>query len=214
MRGERDGADQVKGMCAYLVVSVCVFCCMHAAYADSLVLKSGKVINGRVTQQDDTHVAIDHQGVELYFARAVIRELVIDGKGEGGEAGEGDHQAGTGGGCAGVVAQLQADNAALKDTMRKIAAVYHSNLGYAYVQAKMYDEAIVSYEAAIKAAPDSADDMYNLGLLYENHRKDNAVAVSWYQRCLAASPPDADTRELAGIIEKLTAIDSPGSVSR
>lgn len=91
----------------------------------------------------------------------------------------------------------------LDNTLKKERALYHYNLGVAYSQAKFYDEAVGEYEESLKYNPSNPDAYYNLGLLYENIKKDTQSALEYYQKYLELKPDAKDKGEVTGWIKKL-----------
>jgi len=94
----------------------------------------------------------------------------------------------------------------LDSTLKKERALYHYNLGVAYSQAKFYDEAIDEYEKSLKFGLSNAEAHYNLGLLYENIKKDSEKAIAHYRNYLKIKPDPEDKEEVESGIKKLEAI--------
>ena len=94
----------------------------------------------------------------------------------------------------------------LDATLKKERVLYHYNLGVAYSQAKLYDEAVEEYEKSLQYNSLNADAHYNLGLLFENIKMDPQRAIEHYRKYLEIKPDTADKEEVAGWITKLEAI--------
>lgn len=92
----------------------------------------------------------------------------------------------------------------LNNTLRKERALFHYNLGVAYTQAKLYDEAIEAYEKSLKFYPANPEAHYNLGLLYHNIKQDPEKAVQHYRKYLELKPDSEDKEEVKGWIESLS----------
>lgn len=92
---------------------------------------------------------------------------------------------------------------AVQKTLKKERALYHYNLGVAYSQAKLYDEALDAYEKSVGFNPDNADAQYNLALLYETVQADPVKAVAHYRRYLELKPDSEDRDEVEGRINRL-----------
>ncbi|MDP3791095.1 MAG: tetratricopeptide repeat protein [Candidatus Omnitrophota bacterium] len=88
--------------------------------------------------------------------------------------------------------------------IKKERALYHYNLGVAYAQAKLYDEAIEEYEKSLEFDSDNADAHYNLGILYETITSDAERAMSHYKKYLEINPRAEDIDEVAGRINRLS----------
>jgi tetratricopeptide (TPR) repeat protein len=91
----------------------------------------------------------------------------------------------------------------LQETLRTERALYHYNLGVAYTEANLYDEAIEAYKRSLEFNPKNAEAHYNLGLLYENFNGDPGLAASHYRRYLELEPDAEDKEEVSGWIRRL-----------
>jgi len=100
---------------------------------------------------------------------------------------------------------LKKEMISLDSTLKKERALYHYNLGVAYSQAKFYDEAIDEYEKSLGYSSTNSDAHYNLGLLYENIKKDPEKAIEHYRKYLEIKPDAGDKEEVGGWIKKLQA---------
>lgn len=94
-------------------------------------------------------------------------------------------------------------NLLLKSTVLGDRAKFHYNLGVAFSQAGMYDQAIFEYEEALKAQATNSDAHYNLALLYEKIKKDYPNAIKHYQLYLELRPDAADRQDVLTIIDGL-----------
>ena len=99
--------------------------------------------------------------------------------------------------------ELVSKIATLSSTLKKEGSLYNYNLGVAYTQAKLYDEAIEAYEKALKINPDMAEAYYNLGLIYENIEREYDKALTHYRKYLALTTDLSDKEEVSDIISKL-----------
>ncbi|MDD2752180.1 MAG: tetratricopeptide repeat protein [Candidatus Omnitrophica bacterium] len=91
----------------------------------------------------------------------------------------------------------------LEETLKKERGLYHYNLAVAFTQAKLFDEAIDSYEKSLSFDPTNADAHYNLGLLYTSARGMPEKAVQHYQEYLKLKPDAEDKDEVLAWIDKL-----------
>ena len=87
--------------------------------------------------------------------------------------------------------------------IKKERGVYHYNLGVAYAQAKLYDEAVAEYKMSLEFDPNNADACYNLGILYETMGDDPEKAVENYRKYLTLNPDPEDIDEIKERIKKL-----------
>jgi len=100
-------------------------------------------------------------------------------------------------------AVLEKRIASLEDSLAKERGLYHYNLGVAYAQAKLYDEAVEAYEKSISCNPDNAEAHYNLAVLYENMKDDPDGAAIQYRMYLELRPDAEDREHVEAIIDKL-----------
>lgn len=91
----------------------------------------------------------------------------------------------------------------LQSDLNKERAVFHYNLGVAYSQAKLYDEAIEAYEKSLSYNPDNAEAYYNLGVLYNEYRYDADKAKDDFIKYLELNPGAEDKEEVQKLIDKL-----------
>jgi tetratricopeptide (TPR) repeat protein len=76
-------------------------------------------------------------------------------------------------------------------------ALAHNNLGNAFEQKGLLDEAMFHYRKAVKLSPDYADAEYNLGrALFRKGQIDEAIAC--WQKTLSIHPDDADAHANLG----------------
>ncbi len=92
----------------------------------------------------------------------------------------------------------------LLETLREQApdnAMVWTNLGAAYlgnpVLARDEEQlrAIAAFEQALVLNPIAPNVAYNIGLIYRD-RRENEMAIAWFQRALQANPNDQDARNL------------------
>jgi len=90
----------------------------------------------------------------------------------------------------------------LEGALRKERGLYHYNLGVAYIQAELYDEAVEAYKKSLEFNPDNPEAHYNLGLLYESVRGDKERASLHYHKYLELKPDADDKDEVEAWIER------------
>jgi len=91
----------------------------------------------------------------------------------------------------------------LETTLQKERALYYYNLGVAYTQSKLYDEAVDVYEKSLKFNRDNPEAHYNLALLYDNFKQDSEKAILNYQKYLELKPDAEDKDEVEAFIGRL-----------
>lgn len=94
----------------------------------------------------------------------------------------------------------------LEAELKNEKVLYYYNLGVAYVQAKLFNEAIEAYEKSLSFESNNPEAYYNLGLLYENFKLEPEKAVIYYQKYLEYKPEAEDKQEVQYWIESLNDI--------
>lgn len=102
--------------------------------------------------------------------------------------------------------QLKQDMVLLEDNMRKEKAALYEELGTAYVQSKLYDLAIDTYEKSVKLEPNKAEVYYNLGLLYKHSQSDGKKAISNFKKYLQLNPKAKNKKEVEYFIAMLQSL--------
>jgi len=99
--------------------------------------------------------------------------------------------------------QLRQDMITLQDNMRKEKAALYEELGTSYVQSKLYDLAIDTYEKSVKLVPGNAEVYYNLGLLYKLSQSNRDKAIHNFKRYLDLNPKAKNRKEVEYFIQML-----------
>jgi len=99
--------------------------------------------------------------------------------------------------------KLKAEIDALKVVLKREQGVYYYNLGVAYVQAKLFNNAVQALQKSLAFNEDNPEAHYNLGLLYQNFLIEPEKAVLHYQKYLEMSPEAEDKEEVQAWIDKL-----------
>jgi chromosome segregation ATPase len=89
----------------------------------------------------------------------------------------------------------------LEVTLNEERALYHYNLGVAYSQAGLYDQAMIAYKRSLEFKEANPEAHYNLALLYEKITKDLQRAAFHYQRYLELNPNAEDREEVEALIK-------------
>ncbi len=90
----------------------------------------------------------------------------------------------------------------LENALADQKAVFYYNLAVAYTQAKLYDDAIETYDKSLEIKKDNPDAYYNLGLIYKDVKQDLDRAAENFKAYLALSPDSPDREEVEGWIKK------------
>jgi tetratricopeptide (TPR) repeat protein len=138
-------------------------------YAETIVLKSGKTMEGKITQKIDNRIKIDVGGMLMGYYLDEIE--TINGK---------------------RVEVYNPDvNAQEEKRDNKFASQEASDQGVAYLDRQRYDEAIAEFNKAIEIDPSFADAYYNRGIA--NSKKGNLdQAISDYTKAIQINPKDSD----------------------
>ena len=99
--------------------------------------------------------------------------------------------------------QLRQDMITLEENMRKEKAALYEELGTSYVQSKLYDLAIDTYEKSIKLVPGNAEIHYNLGLLYKHSQSNRDKAIWNFKKYLEFNPKAKNRVEVEYFIKML-----------
>jgi len=99
--------------------------------------------------------------------------------------------------------QLQQNMLLAEENMRKEKAALYEELGTAYIQSKLYDLAIDTYEKSINLNPENAELHYNLGLLYKHSQSNSKKSLYHFKKYLQLDPKAKNKKEVEYIIEML-----------
>jgi len=83
-------------------------------------------------------------------------------------------------------------------------AVYNYNLGVAYTQAKLFDEALAAYRKSLEFNPANPEAHYNLAIIYDRIQEDPENAGRHYRQYLKLKPGAEDKDEVLSRIEDLS----------
>lgn len=103
------------------------------------------------------------------------------------------------------IQELSVNLARLKEELKNKEATLHYNLAVNFTKSKNFDNAIIEYENALKIDPEHAASHYNLGILYEDYKKDLAQAVYHYRKYLSLKPGAEEGKEVRRWILELEA---------
>ena len=139
-----------------------------AIYAETIVLKSGKTIEGKIIQKIDNRIKIDAGGILMAYSLDEIE--TINGK----------------------RAEVYDPNANVQEEKNdKLASQLASDQGVAYLDRQRYDEAIAEFNKALEIDPNFADAYYNRGLANAKKGSFNE-AISDYTKAIQINPDDSD----------------------
>ncbi|MDD5653431.1 MAG: tetratricopeptide repeat protein [Candidatus Omnitrophica bacterium] len=98
--------------------------------------------------------------------------------------------------------------------LEKEKARIFADQGNANMQAKLFEQAIDSYETSLKLDPNNAEVNYRLGLLYKHTRDDPQKSVVYFRKYLQLQPQAKNKKEVEYLIESLSRSDDWGAVNR
>lgn len=98
---------------------------------------------------------------------------------------------------------LKKKMAEMEIAIKKERGTYHYNLGVAYAKSKLYDEAILEYNKALKWDPDNAEANYNIALLYKDVKDDQHEARRHFRQYVKLNPDASDKEEVEDLIHNL-----------
>ncbi|MDD4957013.1 MAG: hypothetical protein PHH49_04650 [Candidatus Omnitrophica bacterium] len=83
----------------------------------------------------------------------------------------------------------------ISDLQREIEALKY-DMALAYVRAKMFDDALKTFQNYIDTHGDNADTYYNMAYIYDLVKHDNTSAIKYYEKYLAMKPDAEDLFEV------------------
>jgi tetratricopeptide (TPR) repeat protein len=199
-----------------IIIAFFLFFCLFTARAgaEKITLKSGKVLEAPIIEENQEFIKIDYNGTPLYYDRKYI--LSIEGEAvynsadaylgkalEAGSAGKydeaetllkkadklypGDQNIG---GALDIIDGLKAN---------KINNEYAQSLfkGSYYMMSEDYSQAIPFLEKAAEVDPQQQEVYYNLGSAYYSMGNYNK-AIEYLNRVIELKPEDADSLRLLG----------------
>ena len=213
-------------MLRFLLIVLNLTCSYIYAQADTIYLKSGKVIESNILEENAEYIKIDFNGNPLYYQKKYISKIekaaqVKDDAGaqttDTGLALEGYFQKGLEAAVSGdfVLARQKFKQGFLRNNddynilaalnllddfdAGKISREYVVDLfnGLLSMLGKNYKQAIVYFKRVIEAKPDDIDVFYNLGVCY--YSLDNfQEAISSFNKIIDIKPEDPEVYGLLG----------------
>ena len=98
-----------------------------------------------------------------------------------------------------LTTQVQTERAAL--TAERVDM--HYNLAVIFTKNRLFGDAEREYRKCLDANPDDADVHYNLGILYEEHLKDDLRALKHYEKFVRLRPGSPETPQVKRWIDAL-----------
>jgi tetratricopeptide (TPR) repeat protein len=193
-------------------------------FASTIILKSGKKVDGKILEETQDYIKIDYQGMPIYYERVYIQEILredsvpVKEELKAPSEGEVDHlKKGLEFGSEGNFTEAEAaiekglsinpDDYNLRgaksvfDEMRagKISQEYAQNLfkGSLFLMDEKYEQAIVALKKALEINPKDSDVNYNLALAYYS-LGDYNQAILYFLETSKLLPNDGVTYSLLG----------------
>ncbi|MFA5099881.1 MAG: hypothetical protein WC547_03235 [Candidatus Omnitrophota bacterium] len=201
-----------------------VICFSQSAQAESIVLRSGKTIEGQILEKTDDYIKVDYKPSPLYYYWDSIDSIdgqTVPGRAQKAQPQEAALTAGSGDRelkelldardkeIESLRAQLKdteqarADFAVLKQAFKRLQAKYYNNLGGTFLYEKAFENAAAAFQEALDIDPWNPEACFNMALLYDNYMKDAKAAVSFYERYLVLMPDARDRQQIEDRIAKL-----------
>jgi len=166
------------------------------AYAETLVLKSGKTVEGRIVEKNDKYIKLDIVGIPVTYYLNDIES--IDGQkitpAQAIEALEEKKEAPVIKEKIKLEPPLEKKNLSLGEV--KEAQEYFQK-GSNYFREKKYEEAIVEFEKALKIDPNFAEGYYGLGYAY-CYKNQSEASLQYFQKAIELSPNYTDAYNAMG----------------
>ena len=138
-----------------------IFLSVSFVYAETIILKSGKTIEGKLTEKTDKYIKIDFQGEPLIYSLDEIES--IDGK-------------------------RVAASSLKEETPSNLCNSYFKQ-GTVFLKQGIYEEAIKQLEEAVKCDSAQAGALHNLAVAYAC-KGDYARAIAEFQKVLQKEDAD------------------------
>ena len=205
------------------IVPLFIVFLLNVSFADTVILKSGKIIEGRITEKTNEYIKIDTVGMSLYYERKYISS--IDEKSNSSPMKEDIKEEGAAAYLKrGLEAAKNAEFTKARYEFKEglkispsdenisgalaiiedldsgvITEEYAVNVfkGSYYLLNEQYQDAIVYLEKALQSNIDSPDLCYNLAAAYLA-LKDLPRAIKYLDKLVKLSPDDAYAYELLG----------------
>lgn len=212
------------------IVAALVAAYSGIACAETVVLKSGKTIQGKILEKTKDYIKVDYKPSPVYYNWDSIDTIdgqPVPGRQQKAAPKQSDQPAGTAMPSAAEAGNMQAlldakdkeieflrsqlsdsrqlkeDFDRLKQAYMKLQAKYFNNLGGTLLYEKEFDKAARAFQEALDIDPWNPEACFNLGMLNDEYLKDAKAAVSFYERYLVLSPNAPDRREIEDRIAQL-----------
>ncbi|HNQ50230.1 MAG TPA: hypothetical protein PKL03_02215 [Candidatus Omnitrophota bacterium] len=202
----------------------------NIAFAETIVLRSGKRIEAKILEKTKEYIKIDYKPSPLYYNWDSID--TIDGQPVPGRKPraaplpvqpEAAAPASSPAGNEQMQSLLDAkdkeieslrtrlkedqkireDLDRLKQAYMRLQAKYFNNLGGTFLYEKEFDRAAHAFQEALDIDPWNPEACFNLGMLNDEYLKDAKAAVAFYERYLVLAPNAEDRREIEERIAQL-----------
>jgi tetratricopeptide (TPR) repeat protein len=150
-----------------LVLMTCL-CFLSVVFAETILLKSGQTVEGKLTEKTDKYIKIDFQGIPLTYFFDEIKS--IDGA---------------------AVSMRKVSSPEVK------VAQQYIDQGAADIEKGQYEEAISYFNKAIAIVPNVAEAYYNRGLAHFRNGNLNE-ALSDFSKAIEINPDDFEAYSQRG----------------
>lgn len=185
-----------------IILSFCFLGVALSSYAEILVLKNGKTIEGKIIERTDKHVKVDILDMPITYYLEDIDS--IDGQ---------------------KIIQLQTENiipvekkiVPIKEESPSLPVVSKDKLslgelkeaqecfrkGTAFFKDKKYKESMLEFEKALKINPKFAEAYYGLGYIYAS-TKSYPEAIAYFNKALEISPNYVEVYDILAYISSVS----------
>jgi|GEM_PF-5884473 len=194
-----------------IIVIFCLFGYISFACAETVILKSGNRIQGKILEDTPEYVKINYSGKEIYFEHKYIRSIERDAPTQdyfkqgmilasAGNLEEADNVFAQGARENSNDAEINGALSILNDVKKgSLTREYAINLfqGSRYLMEDNYRDAVKSLERAWEVNPQDSDVNFNLGLAHY-FLKDYDLAIVYLTAVKKIRPNDAHAFDLLG----------------
>ncbi|MDD4182544.1 MAG: tetratricopeptide repeat protein [Candidatus Omnitrophica bacterium] len=176
-----------------LLLSLLVFA---PAYAETIILKNGKTVEGNIVEKTDKYIKIDVLGIAVTYYLDNIES--IDGKNITPAAAAKEPEVKKETGNVEEKIKFEPQPAKKNISLGEVKEAQECfQKGIDYFKEKKYDEAIVEFEKALKIDPNLAEGYYGLGYAY-CYKNQCEAAIPYFQKAIELSPNYADAYNAMG----------------